>query len=167
MHIKWSNCPAGDYNCCKGKEGYPTLAFEAITDHNRRIMGILSVQFGTRNDKHIVKLDAAVAKIRDGWYKTVTWNFYDSDGQLKTALGVYLICDGGYLRWPILVCPYQSAHLATLEGYFLSNLKSIRKDVECVFGILKKRRKMVEWGIRFRNIRKVEKSLLCVAFFTT
>ena len=84
--MKWSNCPAGDYNRCKGKESYPTLAFEAVTDHNRRIMGISSVQFGTRNDKHIVKLDAVVAKIRDGWYNTVTWNFYDSDGHLKTAI---------------------------------------------------------------------------------
>ena len=81
-------------------------------------MGISSVQFGTRNDKHIVKLDAVIAKIRDGWYNTVTWNCYDSDGQLKTAIGVYLICDGGYLRWPILICPYQSANVATLEGYF-------------------------------------------------
>ena len=62
MHVKRSNCPAGDYNCYKGKEDYPTLAFEAITDHNRWIMGILSVQFGTPNDKHIVRLDAAVAK---------------------------------------------------------------------------------------------------------
>ena len=65
---------------------------------------------------YIVKLDASVAKIYDSWYNTVTWNFYDSDGQIKTAVGVYLICDGGYLRWPILVCPYQNAHLASLEG---------------------------------------------------
>ena len=119
-------------------------------------MGISSVQFGPRNDKHIVKLDAVVAKNRDGWYNTVTWNFYDSDGHLKTAIGVYPICDGGYLRWPILVCPYQSAHVASLEGYFSSNLESIRKDVECVFGILKKRWKMIEYGIRFRSIRTVE-----------
>ena len=134
VHIKWSKCPAEDYNRCKGKEKYPTLAFETVTNNQRQIMGISSVQFGTRKDKHIVKLDATVAKNRDGWYNTVTWNFYDSDGQIKTAVGVYLICDGGYLRWPILVCPYQNAHLVSLEGYFLSNLESCRKDVECVFG---------------------------------
>ena len=129
VHVKWSMCPAGDYNRCKGKEGYPTLAFEAITDHSRRIMGISSVQFGTRNDKHIVKLDAAVATVRDGWYKTVAWNFYDCEGRLKTAIGVYLICDGGYLRWPILICPYQSAHLATLEGYFCQTLRASAKTL--------------------------------------
>ena len=116
----------------------------------REIFGVSPIQFGTRNDKHIVKLDKNVAKIRDEWYKTVQWNYYDQDGQLRTAVGVYLICDGGYLRWPILICPYQGAHEASLEGYFSSNLERVRKDVECVFGIL-------ESGIRFRDIRIVEK----------
>jgi hypothetical protein len=27
VHIKWSNCPAGNYNRAKGKEGYPLIAF--------------------------------------------------------------------------------------------------------------------------------------------
>jgi hypothetical protein len=31
VHLKWSNCSAGDYNRRLGKEGYPTLAFEVIT----------------------------------------------------------------------------------------------------------------------------------------
>lgn len=69
VHIKWSNCPAGDANRCKGKENYPSLAWEVISGHNREVLGISSVQFGTRNDKHIVKIDENVAKIRDGWYK--------------------------------------------------------------------------------------------------
>jgi hypothetical protein len=167
VHMKWSACPAGDSNRAKGKEGYPTVAFEVITDFDRRILAISSIQFGTRNDKHIVKLDKAVAEIRDGWYSTVKWNFKDSRGRDKTAVGVYLICDGGYLRWPILICPYASAGVATLEGYFSSNLESVRKDVECVFGILKKRWRIVEAGLRFRDIKVVEKYLWCLLCFTT
>jgi hypothetical protein len=27
VHIKWSTCPAGNYNHTKDKEGYPTLQF--------------------------------------------------------------------------------------------------------------------------------------------
>ena len=157
VHMKWSACPAGDSNRAKGKEGYPTVAFEVISDFDRRILAISSIQFGTRNDKHIVKIDKAVAEIRDGWYSTVNWNFKDSKGRDKTAVGVYLICDGGYLRWPMLICPYASAGVATLEGYFSSNLESVRKDVECVFGILKKRWRIVEAGLRFRDIKVVEK----------
>ena len=34
VHVKWSQCPTGDHNHAKGKAGYPTLAFECITDFN-------------------------------------------------------------------------------------------------------------------------------------
>jgi len=42
----------------------PTLAFQCITDYNRRIIGIYGPQFGTRNDKEIVKVDPNVHHIR-------------------------------------------------------------------------------------------------------
>ena len=35
IHVKWSNCPAGDHNRAKGKEGYTTIGFQCITDFNR------------------------------------------------------------------------------------------------------------------------------------
>ena len=63
VHVKWSNCPAGDYNRSKGKESYPSLAFECISDFNRRIRHVHGPQFGTRNDKHIVKMDVGVGSI--------------------------------------------------------------------------------------------------------
>jgi hypothetical protein len=52
---------------------------------------------------------------------------------------MYVICNNGYLRWPTSICPYSSIENSSLVGYFLSNLKSIQKDVECTFDILKKR----------------------------
>ena len=78
VHMKWYDCPAVDRNRSVGKEGYPTLAFEVISGFDREILGVSSVQFGTRNDKHIVRLDETVAKIRDDWYKTVEWEYYDA-----------------------------------------------------------------------------------------
>ena len=105
VHLKWGYCPAGDVNRSKGKEGYPTVAFEVISGFDREILGVSSIQFGTHNDKHIVKLDKNVARIRDDWYNTVQCDYYDSNAQIQTAVGVYLICDGGYLRWPLLICP--------------------------------------------------------------
>ena len=47
VHLKWSNCPAGDYNRSLGKEGYPTLAFKVVTGNDRDILGISPIQFGT------------------------------------------------------------------------------------------------------------------------
>jgi hypothetical protein len=160
VHLKWSNCPAGDKNRSKGKEGYPTVALEVVSGFDRQILGISSIQFGTRNDKHIVKIDETVKNIRTGWYKDVEWYYYDEQGNKCKAFGVYFVCDGGYLRWPVLICPYQGASAASQGGYFSSNLESVRKDVECVFGILKKRWKILEYGIRFRDIKVVEKTFV-------
>jgi len=82
VHIKWSSCPTGDHNRVKGKAGYPTLAFQCITDYNRRIIGIYGPQFGTCNDKEIVKVNPNVHCIRHGWYKDVSWKYYTYDGRV-------------------------------------------------------------------------------------
>lgn len=128
----------------------------APAGNSRDILGISPVQFGTRNDQHIVKLDPTVSKIKKGWYKDVVWNHYDLTGRQKRSHGVYLICDGGYLRWPVLVCPFKHSGCATQKGYFSATIESVRKDVECTFGILKKRWKILEYGIRFDDIEVVE-----------
>jgi hypothetical protein len=44
VHIKWSSCPTGDHNWAKSKVGYSTLAFQCITDFNRRVIGIYTVR---------------------------------------------------------------------------------------------------------------------------
>ena len=158
VHVKWSNCPAGDFNRCKGKESYASVAFEVIAGFDQEIFGVSSAQFGTRNDKHIVRLDDNVKKICLGWYKNIVWYFYDLDGMLQRAVGIYLICcDNGCLRWPTLICPFKHSNKSTAQGYFSTNLESVRKDVECVFGILKKRWRILDFGIRFRSIFVCEK----------
>ncbi len=123
VHIKWSNCPAGDYNRAKGKEGYPTMAFHCITDNNRLILAIYGTQFGTRNDKEIVKLDPNVRKICFGWFSNICWWYYAETGGVRMEKGVCLICNNGYLRWPQTICPYTSDEPChTEEGYFSSNI---------------------------------------------
>jgi hypothetical protein len=47
VHVKWSKCPLGNYNRAKGKEGYPTMVFQVITDYNRRILVVNGPQFST------------------------------------------------------------------------------------------------------------------------
>jgi len=83
VHVKWSMCPTGDHNRAKGKVGYPTLAFQCITDYNHRVIGIYGPQFGTRNDKEIVKVDPNVHHIRTGWFKDVLWRYYTSEGRVQ------------------------------------------------------------------------------------
>ena len=71
--------------------------------------------------------------------------------------GAYLICDNGYLRWPTSICPCSGVENSSLEGYLSTNLESVRKDVECTFGILKKRWQVLNDGLHYCDIRTCER----------
>jgi hypothetical protein len=105
----------GDHNRAKGKEGYPSLAFQCITDYNQRVLSVYGPQFGTLNDKDIVKHDVYVQEIRTKWlFKDTGWQYYAKDGRVWHERGVYLICNNGYLPWPTSICPFAQASKASL-----------------------------------------------------
>ena len=70
---------------------------------------------------------------------------------------MYLICDNVYLRWPTTICPFTRMDKSTPEGFFSTNIESVRKDVECTFGILKKRWRIFNNGFYYRDIVTCEK----------
>jgi len=154
VHVKRSNCPAGDYNCSKGKDSYPSLAFECITDFDRRILGVFGPQFGSNNDKHIVKIDDNIRLLNEGWLSQVEWQYYVKDESISSSTGVYVICDNGYICWPSTICPFMGSKInGRLEDYFSSKVESLRKDVECVFGILKGRWASLDKGFKYRDVK--------------
>ena len=61
------------------------------------------------------------------------------------------------------MCPYINATAASAKGYYLSNLESVRKDVECTFGSMKKRRKILNNGLLHCNIKVCEKIFITCA----
>jgi hypothetical protein len=91
-------CPAGYSNACTGKEGYPTLAWEATVDHHMRFMAVTKSFHGSLNDKTIVKFDKFINDLNDGsLYKDVTYNLFNVKGDLYNETGLYVLCDG-YLK---------------------------------------------------------------------
>ena len=58
VHVKWANCPAGDFNRAKGKETFPSLGFECITDFNPRVLSIHGPHFGLRNNVDLLIIKA-------------------------------------------------------------------------------------------------------------
>jgi len=48
---------------------------------------------------------------------------------------------------PTSICPYAGCENLSLKGFFSTNLESVRKDVECTFGILKKRWQVLYDGL--------------------
>jgi hypothetical protein len=59
-------------------------------------------------------------------------------GNAHIVKGIYLIVDGGFTKEWFLVDPFQ-IRLGIRETYWSEWLESIRKDIECFFGIVKGR----------------------------
>jgi hypothetical protein len=81
VHVRWANCSTGDFNRAKGKESFPSLGFECITDFNRRILSIYGPHFGSRNNMDIVKTDKSVNAMRKSHlFLDARWAYYDKNG---------------------------------------------------------------------------------------
>ncbi len=92
VHVKWCNCPSEDYNHAKGKETFPSLGFECITDFNRRILSVYGPHFGSRNDMNIVKTDTyGNAMTTNRIYHGARWSHYGQDCHVLSRGGYPLV----------------------------------------------------------------------------
>ena len=57
VHLVWDKCPAGALSSCKGKGSFPSLAFQVVCDHDRRIQSVSHFFWGAVNDKTIAMCD--------------------------------------------------------------------------------------------------------------
>ena len=57
-------CPAFLANLATGKEGYPSIAYNVICDHQGRALAVLTGAYGSTNDKTIVRFDDFVDDVR-------------------------------------------------------------------------------------------------------
>ena len=69
--------------------------------------------------------------------------------------GAYLITDNGYAKWRIMQCPIKFSTNEN-ELRWSTRLESVRKDVECFFGRLKARFRILHMRILFQKQRKVD-----------
>ena len=142
VHIGWDKCPIQYHNMYKGKEGFPSIAYEVICTARKFIQSVTVGHPGSRNDKHIVRTDESVMQLLEGngWLQSKAWKTVAGPhGQSKTFFGVYVICDGGYHRWPCMVSPVKTGVPGSSVMKWSAKVESVRKDIEGVFGILKKR----------------------------
>ena len=71
--------------------------------------------------------------------------------------------DNGYLNWSCTAPPVKNA--VTYQSIRFSEwLESMRKDVECTFGIMKQRFSILRYGVRMEKIKNVDEIwLTCCA----
>ena len=161
VHIRWERCPVEQRSFYKGKEGYPTLSYEVTVDHRKKIIAATQGPPGCRNDKTIVKFDGFVSAIHDGdIYGDVPYILTDDNGTISEEKGLYLIVDGGYHKWKCLQCPMKHTSIPT-DALWSKWVESVRKDVECVFGILKGRFRCLKLPIYLHD-----KAVIDSMFFT-
>jgi hypothetical protein len=151
-----------------GKLSMPSRTYNLTCNHRRRILSSTRGHPGRWNDKTLVLFDEFVMGIHKGEIlQDVEFELLERNqsGEIVSVLykGVWLIVDNGYLRWPISICPYKQTEMYK-EIRFSEWLESMRKDVECTFGILKGRFRVLKTGIRIHGIQATDKIwLTCCA----
>ena len=144
--------------------------YNIVTNHRRKILCTTKGHPARWNDMTLVKYDELATTLRYG-RDDVLDNFpfkllqRTSDGQVTEVeyRGAWLLVDNGYLNWSCTVPPIKtSGSLARLQ--FSEWVESLRKDVECTFGILKGRWRVLKAGIRLHGIEAVDRVwLTCCA----
>ena len=168
-HVGMLHCPSWASNSNKGfKLAIPSRTYNTTVAHTRQILGTTCGHPGTWNDKTLVLFDELVKGVNEGTY--LSENEFvlleiDADGnEVKiTYKGAWFIVDNGYLNWSCTVPPMKNP-VSYQEIRFSEWLESMRKDVECTFGILKGRFAILRHGIRTESIATCDKLwLTCCA----
>jgi Plant transposon protein len=95
-HCYWAMCPAEIRMLCKGKEGYPTLGWLAIVDHNRKVLYITDAFWGAENDIDMCRNDKFYTELLNGKLSQEKYFLLNSEGQPILTTGnkcfLSLIC---------------------------------------------------------------------------
>ena len=130
--------------------------YNITVNHRRRILSTTTGHPSRWNDKTLVRFDKFVSGIHDGSIlEDVEFELLErnEEGDIVTIKykGAWLIVDNGYLRWAVTVPPFK---ISRDQGELLWSqwIESIRKDVECCFGIMKGRWRILKSGIRLHGV---------------
>lgn len=118
-------------------------------------MSVSDAQFGGVNDQSAIKYDQFTKQLRsDPLYKNLKYIVYDENGVPHEEKGAWLNVDGGYLKIPELLVGDPEI-LSHFMNYWTSFMESERKHVECAFGILKARFRILKLPIRMHNFKVI------------
>ena len=155
-HVIWDRAAKKIANQCKQSGCAKTLSFEVVVDHCRRIHHVSKPFYGTTNDKRVMAHDTyPFDLVHNRVHAEREFRTYNSLGEPSKWQGAWLITDNGYSRSMSLQCPdhHTTEHD---EVMFAEWLESMRKDIECIFGILKGRFCILKNAIRLKYEDDIE-----------
>jgi hypothetical protein len=154
-HVRLGKCAHGLRVLATGKESFPTLGFQCICSPNREILYCSLPYLGSYNDITITANDELCQQFAGGLLDNIRFKVVGEDGIPKWATGGYIIVDGGYADASWLMPPF-SPGCSYDEKRWSEWLESVRKDIECTFGIIKARFRMFMNPIQFHKFGDIE-----------
>jgi DDE superfamily endonuclease len=133
--------------------------YNITVNHQRKILSSTPGHPSRWNDKTIVKFDPFLQDIRyNDLLQDCTFQLLERRNDVvvsQTYQGVWIMVDNGYLDWALTIPPIKET-TSRKEELFSQWLECLRKDVECTFGILKGRWRILKAGIRVHGIEKAD-----------
>ena len=139
---------------------FTARTYNIVTNHRRRILGTTDGHPARWNDKSLVKFDEIAMDLHEGKgvMKDLEFELY-AYGETTAAVkkekyrGAWILVDNGYLNWGVTIPPMKNTSTKA-QWRFSKWLESMRKDVECTFGIMKGRWRILKTGIRLHGTNK-------------
>ncbi len=133
-------------------------------NHCRRTLSTTNGHPARWNDKTLALFDPFMQLLHDGKVlDDVIFELYEytSNGNItkQKYQGAWLLVDNGYHNWSTTVPPIKTS-TSRAEIRFSAWLESFRKDVECTFGILKGRWRILKSGVRVHGTSTPDKVFL-------
>ncbi|XP_076921605.1 uncharacterized protein LOC143583071 [Bidens hawaiensis] len=134
MHVGWAMCPtAWRSQFHQGDHPGPTIVLEAAASQDLWIWHAFCGVAGYNNDLNVIYQSPIIDDLIDGVEPPQA--FFANGEHFK--YGYYLV-NGIYNEWGILVQAY-AAPVSEKRKYFTKKQESVRKYIERVFGVLKKK----------------------------
>lgn len=134
--------------------------YNLVVNHRCRILGTTDGHPARWNDKTIVRFGRIAMGLKHGsLLSDFIFELYDYNASgevIKVKYrGPWVLVDNGYHRWSTSIPPF-NATTSRKEIRFSEWLESLRKDVECTFGILKGRWRILKLGIRIHGLNEAD-----------
>lgn len=131
--IHWANCPNAWKGQFEGKEGYPTIALEAVSDYNLWIWHDSFGLPGGLNDINIWERSPLLESMLNGTHSEIDHPFEINN---ETFHQLFYLVDGIY-PWLSRFLSTISVPTTIIDSIFSKWQESKRKDIERAFGVLK------------------------------
>ena len=133
LHWEWHQCMLIDKYAYCGKSGKPSIVLEAICKRNLKFLYFNFGAPGVQNDLAIIRSSPILRYVAQDKWPRVSYNVA---GLERTQ--PYVLCDGIYPKWNLLVLAFAKP-IGAEEEFFTQRQESCRKDIERAFGVMRKR----------------------------